>query len=154
MDMIKTNTLLEHPFLSGFNEKHIEILSKHASLKTFNEDELLIKQGEKAEEFYLIIHGEIEIMLLEEKLFSIPLSPLKDGDLVGWSWFYSPFIWQFNARAQSDVSVIAFDAIAVRAECYTNHSLGYELMKAVAKVMCKRMKAQRELIDRIVELNK
>ena len=93
-------------------------------------------------------------MLQEESLFSIPLSPLSDGDLVGWSWFYSPFIWQFNARSQSEVSVIAFNATAVRAECYTNHSLGYELMKAVAKVMCKRMQAQRKLIDRIVELNR
>ena len=66
------------------------------------------------------------------------------GDLLGWSWMFSPYTWQFTARASKPTTAIFFYGTILREYCERDHSLGYELLKRMAAVMTRRLQAARQ----------
>ena len=66
---------------------------------------------------------------------TLPIQTLTEGDILGWSWLYPPYRWQFSARALEPTKAIAFDAARLRGRCEADHELGYQLMKRFAYVM-------------------
>jgi CRP-like cAMP-binding protein len=65
------------------------------------------------------------------------------GDLLGWSWMFPPYVWQFTARAVEPTTAIFFYGTILREYCEKDHSLGYELFKRMSVVMMKRLQAAR-----------
>jgi len=65
------------------------------------------------------------------------------GELLGWSWLFSPFRWAFGAVAVGPVEAFEFDAAAVRARCASDPALGHELTQRVAQVLAHRLQATR-----------
>jgi CRP-like cAMP-binding protein len=63
------------------------------------------------------------------------------GDLLGWSWMFPPYTWQFSARAIEPTTAIFFYGAILREYCEKDHSLGYELLKRISAVMVKRLQA-------------
>jgi CRP/FNR family cyclic AMP-dependent transcriptional regulator len=66
------------------------------------------------------------------------------GDLLGWSWMFPPYVWQFTARAVEPTTAIFFYGTILREYCEKDHSLGYELFKRMSVVMMKRLQAGRK----------
>jgi hypothetical protein len=63
--------------------------------------------------------------------------------VLGWSWLFPPYFWHFNARAVEPTDAFFLNAPPLRAECESDHELGYELIKRIAQVMLKRLQAIR-----------
>jgi CRP/FNR family cyclic AMP-dependent transcriptional regulator len=79
---------------------------------------------------------------------AVTLQTLGEGDLLGWSWLFPPYIWQFDARAQEDVRATAFDGACLRTKCDADPALGYDLMKRLARLVSSRLEAtRRQLLD-------
>ena len=70
-------------------------------------------------------------------------TPSAFGQLVGWSWLFTPFMWAFGAVAASPVETFEFDARTVRALCAVDMALSYEVTWRVARVLTKRQKSTR-----------
>src|SRR5262249_12868584 len=66
------------------------------------------------------------------------------GGLLGWSWMFPPYAWQFTARAVEPTTAIFFYGTILREYCEKDHSLGYELLKRMSAVMVKRLQAARK----------
>jgi CRP-like cAMP-binding protein len=66
------------------------------------------------------------------------------GDLLGWSWMFSPYTWQFSARATEPTKAIFFYGTILREYCEHDACLGYELFKRMAPVMLRRLQAARQ----------
>ena len=64
--------------------------------------------------------------------------------MLGWSWMFSPYTWQFTARATASTSAIFFYGTILREYCEPDHSLGYELLKRMTAIMLQRMQAARQ----------
>ena len=71
---------------------------------------------------------------------SIPIQIVGAGDLLGWSWMFPPYVWQFAARTRTDHRAVFYAAI-LREYCEKDHSLGYELLKRISAVMVTRLQA-------------
>jgi CRP-like cAMP-binding protein len=70
------------------------------------------------------------------------------GEVVGFSWLFEPYVWQFDARAVEPVTAIALDGVCLRGKCEEDPRLGYELMRRFAAVMTERLQATRlQLLD-------
>ena len=70
------------------------------------------------------------------------------GDLLGWSWMFPPYAWQFTARAAEPTRAIFFTGPVLREYCERDHSLGYQLLKRLTVVMNRRMQnARRKMLD-------
>jgi CRP-like cAMP-binding protein len=133
----------KHPFLTGMNEKQLKTLAAHAMQVHFEAGELVFKTGDPANRFYLIQHGRV--VLESQSVDSpVPIQVIGDGDVLGWSWLFEPYIWHFNARVLRPTSSIFFYGTRLRLLCESEHDLGYEMMKRITQVVIQRLQAARE----------
>ena len=137
-----------HPFLAGMDRKHLALLTDCAIGSHFKKGQVILKEGEQANRFYLIESGKV--ILESGRAYDRPviIDTIGAGDLLGWSWMFSPYTWQFTARATVPTSAIFFYGTILREYCERDHSLGYELLKRMTAIMMRRMQAARQkMID-------
>jgi CRP/FNR family transcriptional regulator, cyclic AMP receptor protein len=132
-----------HPFLIGISAHHIRLLADCAMRSHFRAGEVIFRENEAANRFYLIEHGKValESSTLDEP---VKIEEIGDGDLLGWSWLFPPYAWHFSARALEDTTAIFFYGTVLRDYCEKDHSLGFELFKRMSAVMLRRLQAARQ----------
>lgn len=138
------NDIAAIPFLAGMSDRHIRILAGAACRTRFGEGQVIFHQGETANRFYLIEEGVIELeATLEPGECRVVAGTIKPGGVLGWSWLFAPFKWQFTARALNQTTAIFFYGTVLREHCETDPSLGFELFKRMAQEMVKRLQSAR-----------
>ena len=130
-----------HPFLAGMNHAQLALLTDCAVARHFNATQTILREGEFANGFYLIETGRVALESETSFGKSIPLQMLGPGDLLGWSWMFPPYVWQFTAGAVEPCTALFFYAAILREYCEKDHSLGYELLKRISAVMVTRLQA-------------
>ncbi len=132
------------PFLQGMSPRHVEILASCACRTHFNGGQVIFHQGETANRFYLIEEGGIELEAVtksgDRRILAGSIGP---GGVLGWSWLFPPYEWQFTARASNGTNAIFFYATVLREHCEADPSLGFELFKRMAAEMVKRLQSAR-----------
>ncbi len=134
-----------HPFLAGMKPRHLELLAGCAMPARFGPGEVIFREGDIANRFYLIENGGIA---LETKVHDTPvyIETLAAGDVLGWSWLYEPYLWHFDAVTFATTDAVFFYGTRLREMCDQDHELGYELMKRVSNTIIARLQStQREL---------
>jgi len=108
----------------------------------------LFQERQPAERFFLIRHGAVALEVHAPGPGSRVIETLGEGEVVGWSWLFQPYRWQFDARATEPTRLVAFDAACLRGKCDADHELGYQLMQRFASAMLERLQAARlQLLD-------
>jgi CRP/FNR family transcriptional regulator, cyclic AMP receptor protein len=130
-----------HPFLAGMNHTQLALLTDCAVARHFNTDQTILREGEFANGFYLIETGKVALESETSFGDSILIQTIGAGDLLGWSWMFPPYVWQFTARAVEPTTALFFYAAILREFCEKDHSLGYELLKRISSVMVTRLQA-------------
>src|ERR1700757_3595217 len=133
-----------HPFLAGMSRAQLALLTDCAMATHFQKGQTILHEGEFANRFYLIESGKIVLESLDASGKPLVIEPISSGDLLGWSWMFPPYTWQFTARAIEPTAAIFFYGTILREYCEKEHSLGYELLKRMSAVMVKRLQAARE----------
>lgn len=137
------DVLSNHKFLAGMDDRLIKILSSCASMRQFYPEQYIFRQGEKAEHFYLIRSGQIEVEAFSASGGPVIIQSLKDGDVLGWSWLVPPYQWRFDARVVKPTEVVSLDARDLHGIFATNHELAYELLRRFLVVVAERLEAER-----------
>ena len=135
--------LSEHPFFKGLEESYLQLLVGCASNVRFDAGEVIFREGEEANKFYLIRQGKVAVEMFAPSRGPIILQTLGEGEVLGWSWLVAPYRWRFDGRAVELTRAIALDGECLRGKCEEDHNLGYELMKRVSLVMEKLVQATR-----------
>lgn len=139
--------LAEHSFLKGLEPRHLKLIVGCASNVRFNADEYLFREGEEANQFYMIRQGKVAVEI-PVKRGSIIIQTLGEGEVLGWSWLMPPFRWRFEARAMEPTRAIALDGKCLRTKSEEDHDLGYELLKRFSTIIIERLDAIRlQLLD-------
>ncbi|HTY85547.1 MAG TPA: cyclic nucleotide-binding domain-containing protein [Silvibacterium sp.] len=137
-----------HPFFEGLESYYTGLLTGCASNIRFAAGDYIFKEGEAANNFYLIRSGKVALEILPAQSRAVAVETLSEGDILGWSWLLPPYIWSFHAHALQDTRAIALDGKCLRAKCEQNHDLGYEVLKRFAQIMSRRLQATRfQLLD-------
>lgn len=138
----------EHPFFKGLPPEHIDVIAGCARNVRFMPDEMIFREGEPADIFFLIRVGKVLIGTQAPERGLIPIQTVGPGEVVGWSWLFPPYRWQFDAKALEVTRALAFDGKCLREKCEQDPRLGYELMRRFARVMAERLQATRlQLLD-------
>ena len=139
--------LAKQPFLKGLSQSHLVALSNNALEVEFPADKIIFKEGFDANRFYIILEGEVALESTdgkkEKEKGARCIQLVKAGDVLGWSWLFPPYKWNFNARAVKPTRAIIFLARNLREQCEQDKAFGYELMKRVSKVVIKRLQSTR-----------
>jgi len=138
----------EHPFFKGLKAESLKLIAGCGSNVRINAGQYLCRAGEEADRFYAIRHGKVALEVDAPPRGAVILQTVGEGELVGWSWLFPPYHWQFDARAVDLVRATSFDGACLRKKCDAEPALGYELMKRLANVVSKRLEATRlQLLD-------
>ena len=137
-----------HPLLRGIKPGHLKVLAACAMPAQFKGGELIFREGDPANRFYLLEDGKVSLESHAKDEASVCIQTIGAGDVLGWSWLFPPYYWHFDARALEPVKAIFFYGTWLREYCEQDHDLGYELMKRMADVVIRRLQATRQrLLD-------
>jgi CRP-like cAMP-binding protein len=138
--------LKKHPFFKDLEQEYLNFIVGCASNVVFKEGEVIMKENDQADKFFLIREGmaAIDIPISERRIITI--QTVGTGDIVGWSWLIPPYRYRFNCRIVEDTRAIVLDGKCLREKCEKNHDLGYELLKRLAGVFTQRLEATRKQI--------
>lgn len=140
--------LAEHPFFKDLERRHLELIVGCAANVRFDAGQFIFREGEEANQFYLIRHGRVALEIAAPQGPPITIQTIGEGEILGWSWLIPPYHWRFDARAVQFTRAIALDGKCLREKCEEDHDLGYELLKRFAHIMDLRLQATRlQLLD-------
>ena len=140
---IDTALLAAQPFLKGLSQAQLAALADNALEVEFPAGKKIFTEGLAANRFYILLAGEVALESKAGGKGKRLIQTIKAGDVLGWSWLIPPYKWHFDARAVKPTKAIIFFAITLRELCDKDHTLGYEWMKRVSKVVIKRLQAAR-----------
>lgn len=145
-------TIREHPFLTGMRPDHQELLMPGAVESRFAPGEILFREGEPANRFYLILEGVVAIEAHRPADGDMVVQYVGAGDVLGWSWLFPPFSWHFQARALDSVHAVVLNGGRLLVTAEHDRDFGYELMKRVSRILIHRLQMTRHrLLEQTVE---
>ena len=133
-----------HPFLEGLSPEYLSILAECAMPTDFKPEQIIFREGEMANRFYLILAGHVVLEADAKGSRSVPVDLITAGDVLGWSWLFPPYTWNFTARAVDSVRAIFFYGTWLRERCTDDRPFGCELIRRMAAVAIRRLQAARQ----------
>lgn len=137
------NIIQEQPFFRGFKPDHLKIIIESAREAAFEPAQVLFREGEPANQFYVIESGLVALEAHEPARESVQIQKVGPGEVLGWSWLFPPFTCHFQARAVEPTQALILNGAHLLVAAESNHDFGYCLMKRVAQVVIQRLGATR-----------
>lgn len=149
---MKTRSLQEivkaHPFFAGLDEEFSVLVCGCAKNVRFNAGQYLFREGEPADQFYLVRHGRVALQISAPGREAVTFQTLGPGEIVGVSWLIPPYRWSYDAKALELTRAIAMDAACLRGKSESDHDLGYDMMKRFMPILIQRLQATRmQILD-------
>ena len=141
-------TIAEHRIFKDLEPRYLALLAEVAMLKEFAADEVIFREGDPANRFYLILDGEVALESAQRDGPAVVLQTIGRDDVLGWSWLFPPYYWHFDARTTVPTKAIFFYGTWLRENCERDHDFGYEMMKRMSAIIIERLQAtRRKLAD-------
>jgi CRP-like cAMP-binding protein len=139
--------LLEHPFFRSLTAPWLDSLADLATLETFQPGQVLLKEGETATRFMLLLEGRAAVEIHTAR-GGLTIQTLGPGEVVGWSWLLEPFEASFDVVCRDPLRALVFDAQRLRETMEANPDLGYAVSKSLVGIVSQRLAATRlRLLD-------
>jgi CRP/FNR family transcriptional regulator, cyclic AMP receptor protein len=140
--------LRHHPFFKDLEESAVEFIAGCGMNVRFAAGEYIFREGEPANTFYVVRAGNVGLEIASPDRGSLMIETVGEDEILGVSWLFPPYRWQFDARALELTRAISLDATCLRAKCDEDPGLGYALMQRVAETMSRRLQSARiRLLD-------
>ena len=136
----------QHSFFKSLEQKYIDFIVGCTTNAFFKPEEVILKEDENADKFYLIRSGKVAIYIGKPR--EITVQTIGEGEILGWSWLVPPYRYRFSAKATENTRALSLDGKCLREKCEKNPDLGYELLKRIVSVLTDRLEATRlQLLD-------
>lgn len=140
--------LKEQAFFNGLSLDMVKYIAGCGQNKHFGAGEYISKEGQPADEFYIVRSGKLAVQLHHPTKGELIIKTLNEGDIGGLSWIIPPYTMQFDLKALVSTSVVALDGKCMRGKCDEDNEMGYLLMKQAALEMNNRLMNTRiQLLD-------
>ena len=139
--------LAAHPFLAGLSDPQLRVLAPLARPVTYGEGARLFREDGPADAFWLVRSGRVALDIPVAGRGTVPIETIGAGAVIGWSWLFPPYRWQFGAVALDATQGFCFDAASVR-RAMREEALGRELAMRFMTVVVDRLQHTRlRLLD-------
>jgi len=126
---------------------------------TFQDGDVLFRQGDPAGYLYAVLEGEVELQVSlagpeaasGKKRFLVVETIGPDQDL-GWSALVSPYLWSATARARGACRCLVLSAPDFRVMMDQDPELGYAVSKGLNEVISQRLQRRTQKLLRLWEL--
>lgn len=110
----EVTVLKRYPLFSDLNESQLRAVAQLCESECFYPNHTLFEEGQRGTRIFLLIEGEVELLLTigEAELTRVGLS--KAGEVIGCPTLIPPFTQTATARSVTPVEVLAIDADGLR----------------------------------------
>jgi len=132
----------QHLFVRNFKLHETDQFVALAREVMFAAGEIVYREGEECEDFYLIDSGQVALEI-NPPTGPVLVDTLGVGEEFGWSAVLAGRERVLQARALSQARLLAFDGAALRQLCETDTAFGYEFMQQLLASAVVRLQALR-----------
>jgi len=133
--------LRKQPFVEGLDEDEVVKLAELAEVVPCKSGAIILNEGQVSTHFFLIVTGSVALELVPPTGV-VRMDTLGAGDEFGWSSVMGRAS-VFQSRALTDVELIGFDAVKLRALCESDTDFGFKLMRRLLDVVTDRLHVTR-----------
>jgi CRP-like cAMP-binding protein len=134
------DVLREHAFLQGLSEEQFAALAGIASEVEFQENAIVLEDGQQSTFFYLLLSGSVAVELRTSR-YAVLVQAVGPGQVFGWSALLNQQDTLFQVRAREVTTALRFDGAALKAKCREDSRLGCEVLGRVLQVVAGRVRA-------------
>jgi CRP-like cAMP-binding protein len=136
--MITRADLKEIVMIGYLSDEMVDKLIPITDLLLFDEKEIIFKQGERADRFYMLARGKV---LLEQRVtdkITVSVSAVKAGYSFGWSAMLDEETYSTEAICAEPCKLYSFREKKMKALLDSDHSLGYIFSQRLLRIIKKR----------------
>ena len=141
--MISPEVLRAYPYFAGAGEESLRELAMATEELSFQEGQVLFREGQTAERLYILIRGEVDIQYELNTGEHRTVDTVVAGDVLIWSALVRPYRTTGLGIARRTSEVIAVDARKLRELCEGDRELGFSLMTEIARATSHRLEGAR-----------
>jgi CRP/FNR family cyclic AMP-dependent transcriptional regulator len=135
----------------GLDDSDLKKIAALSSWRTstYGEGEFIFQENVAAKDFYILEEGEVRLVIEVYKgevdgVTQVPVDTITKGDVFGWSSLVTPHSLTLSAICVKPSSVLTVDGTQLSMLMDKNHSLGYEVMKGLVRVIGVRLRDLRD----------
>ncbi len=132
--------LQRHTFLQGLGDARIAKLARLAGEVTFEENEVILREGERSAYFYLVVAGSVAVELRTPR-YGVSVEAVGPGQVFGWSALLDRQDTLFQVRAREFTWALRIDGATLKSACHAEPELGIEIFERTLQVVARRVKA-------------
>lgn len=138
--MTLNQILRNHAFTRGLDDAQIATLAAIATEVTFEENEVVLVDGERSKAFYLVLTGSVSVELRTAR-YVVSVQALGPGDVFGWSALLEEHDTLFQVRTRELTTALRLEGADLKAACHRDTGLGAEILQRALAVVAGRVKA-------------
>jgi CRP-like cAMP-binding protein len=138
--MTLDHVLRNHAFTKGLDDSQVAALAALATRVTFDDNELILVDGQHSRCFYLVTEGSVAVEL-RTPTYVVCVQALGPGQVFGWSSLLDNHDTLFQVRAREHTTALRLDGAALKAACRTDPLLGNEVLERALQVVAGRVRA-------------
>ena len=143
------DTITGHRLFRELEPRYLALLAEVAMFKEFPAGEIIFREGDPANRFYLVLDGAVALESASPDRPPVVLQTIGRDDVLGWSWLFPPYYWHFDARAITPTKAIFFYGTWLRESCERDRDFGYEMINRMSAVMIERLQATRKKLAEV-----
>lgn len=149
--MTNLSDLKATPIFKGIEENFLKKLANVGQEIVYARGHIIFQEGEEAKALYILRDGQVSLdmkidMGQGQGVHQATVDSAKKGTAFGWSALIEPHRYTLTATCLEPVSLIVFEADKLRSLLDSEPSLGYHVMKKMAKLIAIRLEHTRNLL--------
>ncbi|MEZ5386755.1 MAG: cyclic nucleotide-binding domain-containing protein [Prosthecobacter sp.] len=136
------------PLLANFNANELQLLSSFGDSRSFEAEEIVIRQGDENDHLYLVLKGRLEVLQEVDGADKV-VAILEAGDSLGEVSIFDPGPASATVRAGTDSEVWLITQNSLDRLHGANPKVAYRLLTRITTCLSKRM---RDMNDKLVDL--
>ncbi|MEJ2656568.1 MAG: cyclic nucleotide-binding domain-containing protein [Desulfobacterales bacterium] len=127
------------------SESQLLRLSKITREVKIQKGQFFMKEGQQAEELFVLKEGAVELLTKVEDGFELPIAIFRNpGDCTGTSALVAPYVYSINSRCVEDCEMLVIKKAALKDLMQQDHELGCTIMRNMARHLLDRLKETRQ----------
>jgi CRP-like cAMP-binding protein len=151
--MVKPQLLSKLDLFRGLTPEELEMLAGLFHPERYAAQQVIFRQGDRAEKLHILLTGEIEILLQPydgEKLLVATISP---GGIFGWSAALGRRQYTSDAVAVVEGEGLSIRGKALRSFCQAHPQSGVVLLERLAEVISSRLRNTHHKVFELLQSN-
>lgn len=140
--MVNIEQLKKFKIFKELNERELELIANIAKEETDEAGARIFEEKALARNLYLILEGKIEIKIHcagDERV--VVIDQIEPGEIFGWSAVTEPYTFTAAAWTLEKTKLIVLKGERLKELFEKNNHLGYRVVKEIASVISRRLKA-------------